>query len=170
MVAHCAQDGCGPPSVEQNSKTRDGVGPLMSYRKRDLVLRTYQGQTGNSRLAESDSLDAFSQQRRYGHVPAITRYVPFGNANYHSHAPRGILGHKMMNDTKCGLCCTGLQVVASLQATGQSPLGEAGKPIQLTRSLHRRTTVVNRASPHGHSPSARHPSLAHEDFSGTLQH
>jgi len=76
------------------------MGQLMSCRKHALVLRTYHGQTGHSDLAESDSLDACSQQHMYGQVPAITRYVPFGSANHHSHAPLGILGNKMMNDTK----------------------------------------------------------------------
>ena len=34
----------------------------------------------------------------------ITRYVPFGNANRHSHAPPSVLCHKITNDTKGSLC------------------------------------------------------------------
>ena len=32
----------------------------------------------------------------------MTRYVPFGAANTSSGAPFGVLGHKMINDTKGG--------------------------------------------------------------------
>jgi len=37
----------------------------------------------------------------YIKVSAITRYVPFETSTFHSHAPFGVLGHKMTNDTKC---------------------------------------------------------------------
>jgi hypothetical protein len=38
-------------------------------------------------------------------VWAITRYVPCGAGSTSSHAPFGVLGHKITNDTKCSAFC-----------------------------------------------------------------
>jgi len=36
----------------------------------------------------------------YGQISAVTPYVPFGAGNTSSGAPFGVLGYKMINDTK----------------------------------------------------------------------